>query len=164
MIVIGLVFLMIGMFSLGHLGSQLNRLAIVIPLVIMSISNGIAWPSIAKTVLSAVPQEQAGSASGMFYTIYNIGRALSQTLAILVIEIAVPPAVVTKAIVGMADFANFQVNEELIRSIDASFYFFISFFVVALLLGLILLYQKQKEQEILKNKQKREVYIYNPTE
>lgn len=166
MIVIGLIFLMIGMFSLGHLGSQLNRLSVVILLVIMSVSNGIAWPSIAKTVLSAAPQEQAGSASGMFYTIYNVGRALSQTLAILVIDITVPPAIVTKAIVGMADFANFQVNEELIRSIDASFYFFIIFFAVALLLGLILLHQKQKEKqkEKHKNKQKREICIFNPTE
>ncbi|MBU4440549.1 MAG: MFS transporter [Firmicutes bacterium] len=162
MIIIGLIFLIIGMFSLGQLGSSLNRLSVVIPLVIMSVANGIAWPSIAKTVLSAAPQEQAGSASGMFYTVYNVGRALSQTLAILVIEFTISPAMVTKAIVGMADFANIQANEDLIRSIDSSFYFFIIFFAIALLLGLILLYQNQKET--LKNKQKKEICIYSPTE
>lgn len=127
MMVIGLVFLILGMFALGHLGKQLNKTSIIVPLAIMSISNGIAWPSIAKTVLSAVPRDQAGSASGMFYTLYNLGRALSQTLAILVIEINVPPATVTKAIVGMADFANLQVKGDLIHSIDSGFYFFIIF-------------------------------------
>lgn len=145
MMVTGLIFLILGMFALGHLGSQLNKLFVVIPLVVMSVSNGIAWPSIAKTVLSSVPQEQAGAASGMFYTLYNLGRALSQTLAILVIEISVPPAIVTKSIVGMAKFANLQVNEDLIHSIDFGFYFFIIFFAVAFLLGLFLFYQRQKE-------------------
>lgn len=144
MIVIGLIFLMLGMFALGHLGSQLNKFAVVIPLIVMSVSNGIAWPSIAKNVLSAVPQEQSGSASGMFYTLYNLGRALSQTLAILMIEISVPPAIVTKAIVGMADFANLQANEDLIHSIDFGFYSFIIFFAIAFLLGLFLLHQNQK--------------------
>lgn len=36
--------------------------------------------------------------------LYNLSRALSQTFAILLSEISVPLAIVTKAIVGMADF------------------------------------------------------------
>ncbi|WP_026884057.1 MFS transporter [Clostridium akagii] len=144
MIVFGLIFLVIGLFMLGNLGSKLSIPAVVIPLIIISVANGIAWPSLAKMVLSTVPKEQAGSASGMFYTIYNVGRALSQTLVILVIEFTVPPAIVSKAIVGMADFSNLHLSGDLINSIDNAFHFFVAFFVIALILGLLLLNSKEK--------------------
>lgn len=100
-------------------------------------------------------------ASGMCYTVYNLGWVLSQTLAILVIDFTVPSAMVTKEIVGNDDFVNNQANDDLIRSIDSSFYFFIIFFAIALLFGLILLYQNQKET--LNNNKKKEICIWNRT-
>ncbi|MBW9173157.1 DHA2 family efflux MFS transporter permease subunit [Clostridium estertheticum] len=143
MIISSLIFLVIGLFMLGNLGSKLSIPAVVIPLIIISIANGIAWPSLAKMVLSTVPKNQAGSASGMFYTIYNVGRALSQALVILVIEFSVPPAIVSKAIVGIANFGNLHMKGDLIYSIDSAFHFFIIFFVIALILGLFLLHSKK---------------------
>jgi len=143
MITSGLIFLVIGLFMLGNLGSKLSIPAVVIPLIIISIANGIAWPSLAKMVLSTVPKKQAGSASGMFYTIYNVGRALSQALVILIIEFSVPPAIVSKAIVGIANFSNLNIKGDLIYSIDSAFHFFIIFFVIALILGLFLLHSKE---------------------
>lgn len=143
MIVYGLIFLVIGLFMLGNLGSRLFIPGVVIPLIIISVANGIAWPSLAKMVLSIVPKEQAGSASGMFYTVYNVGRALSQTLVMLVIELSVPTATVSKAIVGMADFNNLHINGDLVESIDYAFRFFAIFFVIALILGLIILNSKE---------------------
>jgi EmrB/QacA subfamily drug resistance transporter len=143
MITSGLIFLVTGLFMLGNLGSKLSIPAVVIPLIIISIANGIAWPSLAKMVLSTVPKNQAGSASGMFYTIYNIGRALSQTLVILVIEFSVPPAIVSKAIVGIADFSNLNIKGDLIYSIDSAFHFFMVFLVIAMILALFLLHSKE---------------------
>jgi hypothetical protein len=109
---------------------------------LLSIANSLAWPSLSKTVLSTVPKEQSGSASGMQYTIMNVGKALSQTLAILTIEVSIPADAVSKAIIGIGNLNS--INGDLVSSIDSSFRFFTVFFAVALILSLILLYSKDK--------------------
>jgi len=143
-LIFGIVFLIIGLFMLGNLGSELSISTVVIPLVIISIANSIAWPALAKTVLSATPKEQVGSASGMYYTILNIGRALSQTLVILIIEFSIPSEIISKAIVGLGDLNDLHIKGDLVYSIDSSFHFFTIFFVIALILGLFLLKSKEK--------------------
>jgi len=143
-LIFGIVFLIIGLFMLGNLGSELSIRTVVIPLVIISIANSIAWPALAKTVLSATPKEQVGSASGMYYTILNIGRALSQTLVILIIEFSIPSEIISKAIVGIGDLNDLHIKGDLVYSIDSSFHFFTIFFVIALILGLFLLRSREK--------------------
>lgn len=142
-LVFGIIFLAIGLFMLGNLGAKLSISSVIIPLTIISIANGISWPSVGKTVLSAPPKDQAGSASGMYYTVYNIGRALSQTLVILILEFNIPPSIVSKVIVGMGDLNNVYVNGDLVHSIDYAFHFFIIFFVISLILSLSLLNLKE---------------------
>lgn len=143
----GIIFLIIGIFLLGNLGDELSISAIVTPLIVLSIANSLAWPSLAKTVLSAVPKEQSGSASGMYYTIMNVGKALSQTLAILTIEVIIPADVVSKAIIGIGNLNSININGNLVSSIDSSFRFLTIFFVIALMLSLFLLYSKGKKTQ-----------------
>lgn len=143
MIVLGSVFLIIGSFMLGNLGFKLSVIGVVVPLTIMSVANGIAWPSLAKQVLSAVPKEESGAASGMFYTIYNLGRALSQTLAVMAIGFTISPTIVSKAIIGMADLKNLKIKGDLVTAIDFSFRFFSAFFIIVFILGLALMYEKK---------------------
>lgn len=138
----GIIFLIIGIFLLGNLEDELSISAIVTPLILLSIANGLAWPSLAKTILSAVPKEQSGSASGMHYTIMNVGKALSQTLAILAIEVVIPAEAVSKAIIGIGNLNSINIKGNLVSSIDSSFKFFTIFFVIALILSLFLLYSK----------------------
>ena len=139
MMLIGFIFVSIGLFMLGNLGLQLSVAAVVIPLIIISVANGLAWSSVAKTVLSAVPREQSGSASGMFYTIYNVGRALSQTLALAAVQFSVSPAIISQALMGAAEAQSQHVHTILVHSIDNSFQIFIVFFLIALLLTLFLI-------------------------
>jgi EmrB/QacA subfamily drug resistance transporter len=136
---IGLIFLAFGLFILGNLNLQLSTPAIVIPLTIISIANALAWPALAKTVLSSTPKEHAGSGSGMFYTIYNVGRALSQTLALAALEFSVPPDILSQALQGITNHQIQNVESMLVHSIDNSFRFFILFFIAALLLTVVLL-------------------------
>lgn len=110
MLVFGILFVVIGLVMLGNLRAELSIPAVVIPLIIISIANSISWPALSKTVLSSVPKTQAGSASGLFYTIINIGKALSQTLVILMLEFSIPPAIVSKAIVGIEDLNKLQIK------------------------------------------------------
>lgn len=144
MLVLGIAFLVIGLFMLGSLGAELSISAVITPLIIISIANSISWPSLAKTVLSATPKEQAGSASGMYYTIINVGRALSQTLVILAIEVIIPPEFISKAIAGIGDLNDLSIKGDLIYSINSAFKLFVIFFVIALILGIFLLYSKEK--------------------
>lgn len=140
----GIIFLILGIIMLSNLGAELSIPALITPLVIMSIANSLAWPSLAKTVLSAAPKDQTGSASGMQYTIMNVGKALSQTFVILTIEAIIPADVVSKAMVGIGHFNNIKAKEGLVSSIDSSFRFFTVFFIAALILGFVLLYFKRK--------------------
>ncbi|MDR3585865.1 MAG: MFS transporter [Desulfosporosinus sp.] len=143
MMLIGLIFISTGLFMLGNLGVQLSVVAVVIPLIIISITNGLSWSSVAKTVLSAVPREQSGSASGMFYTIYNVGRALSQTLALAAVQLSVPPVIISQALMGTAEAQSQHVRTMLVHSIDNSFQIFIIFFLIALLLTLFLIHSQR---------------------
>ena len=140
----GIIFLIIGVFMLGKLGAELSVSSVVIPLIILSIANSLAWPSLAKTVLSAVPKEDTGAASGIYYTIMNIGKALSQTLVILTIEVVIPADLVSKAIVGIGSLNSINIYGNLVTSIDSSFRFFAVFFVIALILSLTLLNSKKR--------------------
>ncbi|MDD7793367.1 MFS transporter [Clostridium sp. 'White wine YQ'] len=145
MIITGSFILTIGFLLLGNLGNVLNVSAVVIPLIIISIANGIAWPSVAKAVLSSVPKKQSGSASGMFYTIYNLGRALSQTLVILTIELSIPSELVSRVLVGIDNFNRAQEAGNLIHSIGLSFKFFSIFFMITLILAASSLKSKMKK-------------------
>lgn len=100
---IGLCLIAGSFFLLGNLGESLKQATVIVPLFIISVANGLAWPSVAKSVLSAAPAEQAGSASGMFYTIYNVGRVVSQTLALIIVEVYAAPAYAKPAVVQMTD-------------------------------------------------------------
>jgi hypothetical protein len=113
----------------------------IIPLLIISAANGLAWPSLAKTVFSAAPREQAGSASGMFYTVYNVGRALSQVIVLLVVELGVSPQIVSQALVGIAKMRASNVTSALVRSTDSGFKFLNIFFGIQLLVTSILLFR-----------------------
>jgi len=75
----------------------------------------------------------------MFYTIYNVGRALSQTLALAAVQFSVSPAIISQALKGTAKAQSPHVHTILVHSIDNSFQIFIIFFLIALLLTLFLL-------------------------
>ncbi|WP_091750400.1 MFS transporter [Propionispora vibrioides] len=89
MMLAGLILLTLSLYTLGNLGIYLSVVSIITPLIFISVANGIALPSLAKTVLSSVPPEHAGAAFGMFYTIYNVGRSLSQPSAMAVMQFTI---------------------------------------------------------------------------
>lgn len=146
LLVIGLVFMSIGMFFLGNLRVQLSSMALIFPLIVISVANSLAWPSLVKTVLSQAPQEQAGAASGMFYTVYNAGRALSQTLVLLAVELGVSSTVVTEALAGLSKEQSGGMASSLVRSINTGFYLFAGCFVIALVLVFYLIFSRKKNE------------------
>ncbi|MBL0388094.1 MFS transporter [Tumebacillus sp. ITR2] len=135
----GMVLIAFGLLLLGNLGDHLSRLAVIVPLFLISVANGLAWPSLAKTVLTAAPPEQAGSASGMFYTVYNIGRAVSQTLALMIVELRIAPNIASHMFLGMGIEQSKLVKSALVHLTDTGFRVFSVFFAISLLLGCFLL-------------------------
>lgn len=139
LIIVGVSFILFSFLLLWNLGGQLSIPAVVIPLIIISVANGFAWPSLAKAVLSAAPKDQAGAASGMFYTIYNVGRVISQTLALMLVEYIISPNIASKMFLGMGMGQNLIVNDALVHFTNIGFRFFAVFFFIALLISVILL-------------------------
>lgn len=145
LLILGFVFLIIGMLLMGKLGIKLSLTTLVPPLIVISIANSLAWPSVAKTVLSQAPKEQTGVASGMFYTFYNAGRALSQTFVLLAVELGVSSTIVTQALVGLSKEQNSSTASTLVYSTDNGFRIFAIFFVIALILTLFLAFVKKED-------------------
>jgi MFS family permease len=144
MILLGSLLIGLALLMLGQLGPELSNMAVIIPLMIISAATGLSWPSLAKAVLSAAPQEQAGSASGMFWTVYNMCRAISQALALAIVQIVVKSDVTSQLLFGAGVEEWGQSKDILIRATNTGFRFFALFLALAVILGLFLLRPQQK--------------------
>lgn len=134
MMLIGLIVLTLNLCMLGNLGINLSIPSIVTPLLLISVANGLAWPSLAKTVLSSVPQSHAGAASGMFYTIYNVGRSLSQPLAMAAMQFTISSDIISQLLSQRLGLEEQATRILLVDAIDNTFRFTILFFALAILL------------------------------
>ena len=121
------------------------HLAEIIPLLIISAATGLSWPSLAKAVLSAAPQERAGSASGMFWTVYEMCRAISQALSLVVVQLSVKSESVLPLFSNTGAGEMGQTKSALIYATNNGFRFFAIFFVIAILLGLLLMRPQLKK-------------------
>lgn len=138
-VLIGIGGLAVGGFWLGHLSSHFSVWSVILPLLLMSAANGVAWPALTKAVMSSAPKEATGSASGMFYTFRNVGMALSLTLALVVAEVSLPPAVAAKIYLGTSNLLNPTMQGALIHATNVGFWVFVAFYLLALASGLPLL-------------------------
>ncbi|WP_028777977.1 MFS transporter [Shimazuella kribbensis] len=148
MILLGSFLIGISLLLLGQLGTQLSNMAVIVPLLIISAATGLSWPSLAKAVLSAAPSEQAGSASGMFWTIYNMCRAISQALALLIVQLGSTSINVTKMFSEPEAILDANSKSVFINSTNMGFRFFAAFLAISLILGLFLMRIQQKKHLI----------------
>jgi EmrB/QacA subfamily drug resistance transporter len=135
----GLVLLGASSLWLSHLSAQRSDLAVILPLLLMSVANSLAWPSLVKAVLSTVAVERSGVASGMFFTLRNLGTSLSFTLALVVAESSLPHAVAVRIYLGTAGALGGHNAAALARATDAGFLVFTGLYACAALLSLRLL-------------------------
>lgn len=138
-VIVGLALLISGAALLSRLGGRLDLVMVVIPLLFISAGNGLAWPALTKVVVSSAPPQRTGVASGMFFTLRNVGMALSFTLALVVAEASLPPAVAVRVFLGAGGVLSRGVSSALVRSTDAGFQVFAIFCGIAFLLAFILL-------------------------
>ncbi|MGH7691301.1 MAG: MFS transporter [Candidatus Dormibacteria bacterium] len=138
-ILAGLCCLTLGSLWLSRLGPQLSLVGLILPLLLISVGNGFAWPPLLKQVMSSAPPERAGVASGMFFTLRNVGVALSFTLALVAAESSLPPALAVQAFLGVGGVLSPHLGHALVHSTDAGFQVFAGCLLVALLLALGLL-------------------------
>lgn len=135
----GLVLLIGAAVWLAQLGPVLNIASVVMPLILMSVANGFTWPPLVKAVMSSAPAGRSGAASGIFYTVRYIASSLSFTLALVVAEITLPPALAVKIYLGSSHVENSATINALVHSTDIGFKLFVGFYVVALAFALWLL-------------------------
>lgn len=135
----GVLLLAGGDFWLGHLGARFSPWAVVLPCLLMSAANGLAWPALTKAVMASAPAHRTGSASGMFYTFRNVGMALSLTLALTIAEASLPPATATEAFVGASSILNPHLKNALVHATDTGFSTLVLFFLLALAVAVPLL-------------------------
>jgi EmrB/QacA subfamily drug resistance transporter len=146
-VMLGLALLISGALLLSRLGPHLDLVAVVVPLLLISAGNGFAWPALTKAVVSSVPRERTGVASGMFFTLRNVGMALSFTLALVVAEASLPPQLAVRVFLGAGAALNGHLGLALVRSTDAGFRVFAGFCLVALVLAATCLHSRRAPQK-----------------
>ncbi|UUZ86299.1 hypothetical protein LJK88_24590 [Paenibacillus sp. P26] len=137
----GIAFLM-----LGQLGPRLSHWAVIIPPLIVSAAGGLSWPSLAKAVLSTAPREQAGAASGMFWTVFNMSRDLSQTLVLAIVQLSSSATVASQLFSGTAMGPDSAAQSAMVHATDIGFRFFAVFFLITILLGFVLQRSEGKQK------------------
>ncbi|MFX3635690.1 MAG: MFS transporter [Candidatus Pristimantibacillus sp.] len=154
MILIGSFLIGLSLLLLGQLGPRMSNIAVIIPLLIISAATGLSWPSLAKAVLSAAPQERAGSASGMFWTVYDMSRAISQALVLVIVQLIANSTSISPLLsgTGAGDYA--QTKSDFVHATNVGFHFFAVFFAVAIILGLFLLRLQENDHSTMKTKAK----------
>ncbi|WP_199615886.1 DHA2 family efflux MFS transporter permease subunit [Paenibacillus alkalitolerans] len=120
LILLGSFLIGLSLLLLGQLDDQMSNMAVIIPLGIISAATGLSWPSLAKVVLTAAPREHEGAASGMFWTLYNLCRAVSQALALVIVQLAAHSSVS-----GSFQGLNMSKNQ-LIHATNTGFIYFLS--------------------------------------
>jgi EmrB/QacA subfamily drug resistance transporter len=135
LVAVGILLLAVGGFWLGHLGPTFSAVPIILPLLLMSVANGLSWPALTKAVMSSAPAERTGTASGMFFTFRNVGMALSLTLALVVAEVSLPPAVASRVYLGTSSLLSPAVKGALIHATNTAFWAFVGFYLLAFLLA-----------------------------
>ena len=133
LITAGAVMLMGGSALLGRVGPRLDLIGLVVPLCILSVANSLLWPSLLKAVMSDLPAERNGVGAGLFYTVRNVGMALSLTLALVIAEASLPKATASRIFVGTAGALSPGAGHALVSSTDAGFTVFVAFYGLALM-------------------------------
>ena len=135
----GLIIVALADLLLSLLGPHLNYALLILPLALMSVGNGVYWPPMVKGTMQSAPKEVAGAASGMFYTLRNVGFTLSLTLALLSAESSLPAATATKVFLGIETAISSSSAAALSHGIDITFRLFVLCYVVALAFSVLLL-------------------------
>lgn len=144
LLAVGLTAITVGLLLLGALGPDLSAPALSGSLILVSVANSFAWPSVAKTILETAPSKQAGIASGMFFTVNYASRAVSQTFVLLLMEIGVPSVLVTQAMAGTGAAESAVQKQSLVLSADISFRIFALFTAASVVITLFFIRAKRK--------------------
>jgi MFS family permease len=144
LITAGAVLLMVGALLLGGVGPRLDLVGLVVPLALMSVANSLLWPSLLTAVMSDLPAERSGVGAGLFYSVRNVGMALSLTLALVVAEASLPKATASRIFVGTAGALSPGAGHALVASTDAGFTVFTVFYGLAALTSLPLLLRARR--------------------
>ncbi|WNI24277.1 MFS transporter [Streptomyces sp. ITFR-16] len=76
--------LLLYIWESDHYGTAITSWQMVLPLVVMGVGMGLIVAPLADAVLSEVPKEHSGSASGLFNTVQQMGNALGLGLVSVV--------------------------------------------------------------------------------
>ncbi|XBS70364.1 MFS transporter [Acerihabitans sp. KWT182] len=141
-LLIGNSIILISILILTLQLKQFYPILFIITLLVISIGNALAWPSLSKAVFSSIPKEQSGAFSGLFYTLYNIGRALTQPLSIFSMQFVLPETVLSKIITGnhYASYNGLEVFAT--KSLQLAFWSVFLFFCLSMIFSVLVQSQR----------------------
>ncbi|MGI0092247.1 MAG: MFS transporter [Nitrososphaerales archaeon] len=98
----GLVVNVIGFLALTAFSVSSSYLTIVIALVIFGLGNGLFNTPNTREIMSSVPPDRRGIASGLRSMMFNLGLTVSYGLVVVLITIGIPYGIFTQLLEGTA--------------------------------------------------------------
>lgn len=147
-LLIGNTILLISILTLTLQLTKFYLVLFIITLLVVSVGNALAWPSLSKIVFSSVPKEQSGTISGIFYTLYNVGRALTQPLSIFAMQFILPEPVLSTIMTKNNYVIQNRLESSATRSLQLAFWLVFAFFCLAMVFSVLPYSAKLKSENV----------------
>ena len=122
---IGMMIRTAGLLLLAFYSEALSRSFVIIPLFILGLGNGLFSSPNVNSILSSVPQERYGLASGIISTMRTVGQSIGIAIMGSIVSLVMPPGTFAKLSEGAGELIEFFLSG--VR---------LSFFVASILSGL----------------------------
>mgnify|MGYP000688485039 CR=1 FL=1 len=104
---IGMIIRTAGLLLLAFYSEALSRSFIVIPLIILGLGNGLFSSPNVNSILSSVPKEKYGLASGVISTIRTMGQSIGIAIMGSIVSMVMPTGTFTRLSEDAAELAAF---------------------------------------------------------
>ena len=104
---IGMMIRTAGLLLLAFYSEALNRSFIIVPLLILGLGNGLFSSPNTNSILSSVPKEKYGLASGILSTIRTMGQSIGIAIMGSLVSIAMPPGAFARLSEEVIELAAF---------------------------------------------------------
>ena len=117
---IGMMIRTAGLLLLAFYSEALSRSFIVIPLIILGLGNGLFSSPNVNSILSSVPREKYGLASGILSTIRTMGQSIGIAIMGSIVSVVMPPGTFARLSEDAVELAAFFLSGVRIAFLIAS--------------------------------------------
>ncbi len=145
-VMIGMLVTAIGFLIMANIGTHVNEIQLIMPLVLIGGGMGIFASPNRSSIMNAVPGPRRGVASGISATLVNAGNTMSIGLAFLFMEFSTPKLVLDGIFSGTGSSLRSFSPIGFVDSVHLVFYVSSSLLLASLVVYILVVARRQTEK------------------